>query len=413
MWQKKKLLYICIFLLLALIYAVTGGAHPATAKTSFKKCLECHKDLQKEIKLKGAHAPFKNFNCGSCHNPHASKHKSLVKREIGSLCKSCHKGKGVKQKFSHDPMEKGNCLECHDPHASKDRNLLVAKGKELCFKCHKAESVFPGKIKHEPARKGLCLKCHNPHGSDDFSLLRKNKEKICLSCHSIETTETKKAHKFYPVSGTECVSCHNPHGAKKDDLIKQNKHKPFAKGNCQKCHNSPEAGNPLGLNKKGALVCLQCHKKVDEDFNKINNHFFDGVFCINCHNPHTSDQSGMKKGVLKKICFNCHQDTTWRMSDKKTKFLHPEVKKGNCNSCHDPHGSNFRLLLANNEFAVCTSCHKRHATFSHPVGDSAIDPRSKRDITCITCHALMASKHEFALRLDGKKELCIQCHTSY
>ncbi|MBU4504505.1 MAG: hypothetical protein KJ635_07385 [Proteobacteria bacterium] len=34
-------------------------------------------------------------------------------------------------------------------------------------------------------------------------------------------------------------------------------------------------------------------------------------------------------------------------------------------------------------------------------------------MTCITCHSLMASKHEFVLQFDGKKELCIQCHTSY
>ncbi|MBU4259031.1 MAG: hypothetical protein KKH45_06545, partial [Proteobacteria bacterium] len=89
------------------------------------------------------------------------------------------------------------------------------------------------------------------------------------------------------------------------------------------------------------------------------------------------------------------------------------VKKGNCNGCHDPHSSNFRLFLLDKEFTLCTACHKRHATFSHPIGVDAIDPRSKRDITCITCHALMASKHEYVLQFDGKKELCIQCHTSY
>jgi predicted CXXCH cytochrome family protein len=71
------------------------------------------------------------------------------------------------------------------------------------------------------------------------------------------------------------------------------------------------------------------------------------------------------------------------------------------------------LFFLSDEFTVCTTCHKRHAKFSHPVGADAIDPRSKRDITCITCHDLMGSQYEFALRFDRKKELCIQCHASY
>jgi predicted CXXCH cytochrome family protein len=418
MRQQKKLFYVGIFLLLTAIFVGTGGICSAAAKPSYKNCLECHDDLKNEMMLKGAHAPFKKFQCGSCHDPHTSNYKFLVKKDVGTLCKGCHEKKAFKLKFAHAPVEEGDCTKCHDPHASKDRNLLVAEGKDLCFACHESESVFVGGKPHAPAGKGECLKCHDPHGSDNASLARKDDKKLCVDCHhdvkAMQSDKTKKAHRYYPVLGAACVSCHNPHGSKHDNLIRKNRHILLKKDGCTTCHNAPGSKDPLGMNKKGAIACLQCHKNVAEDFNKINNHVQDGIFCTNCHNPHASDQAGMKKSALTKICYTCHQDTQWRMYDKKTKYLHPGLKKkGNCNDCHDPHGSNFRLLFPSDEFTVCTECHKKHGTFTHPLGVDAVDPRSKRDITCITCHNLMGSQYEFALRFDRRKQLCIQCHTSY
>jgi predicted CXXCH cytochrome family protein len=73
----------------------------------------------------------------------------------------------------------------------------------------------------------------------------------------------------------------------------------------------------------------------------------------------------------------------------------------------------LRLFYGDDEFKICTACHERHAKFTHPIGKEAIDPRSKRDIGCITCHNLMGSPYEFALRFDRTKQLCIQCHKGY
>ena len=412
MWQHRRLCYVRVFTLLAVVL-VTSGVDAASGKGSFQKCLACHKDLQGAMMLKDTHAPFKKMQCGSCHDPHTSNYKFLVKKEIGALCKDCHAKKAVVYKVTHLPVEKGDCTKCHHPHASNNRNLLVAKDQDICFSCHSPEQIFLGGKKHAPAKQGQCLTCHDPHGSDNGSLLRKSKKKVCMTCHSLKGKRSQEAHQSYPVSGTNCVSCHNPHGSKKNNLIKKNQHKPFKDDNCMRCHRSPSSDNPLAMNRKGALVCLQCHEEVNKDFSKINTHIQNGIFCVNCHNPHASDQSGLKKGVLTKTCFVCHQDTQWRVNDKKSKYIHPEVAKGDCNVCHNPHGSNFRLFFLSDEFAVCTTCHKRHAKFSHPVGTDAVDPRSKRDITCITCHDLMGSQYEFALRFDRKKELCIQCHASY
>ena len=70
-------------------------------------------------------------------------------------------------------------------------------------------------------------------------------------------------------------------------------------------------------------------------------------------------------------------------------------------------------MLDGDGVTACLGCHERHATFTHPVGESVTDPRSKGDVSCITCHGLMGSENEYVLRFDRRKELCIQCHKGY
>jgi len=92
-----------------------------------------------EMNQKGRHEPFKKYQCSSCHNPHTSNYEYLVRNEIGTLCKSCHKGKkgSFDKKYSHLPFEEGECLKCHNPHSSKNPKLLTARGEQLCFGCHR------------------------------------------------------------------------------------------------------------------------------------------------------------------------------------------------------------------------------------------------------------------------------------
>lgn len=408
---------ICLFfaVLLLSMLATQGRALAKTPTVSFKKCLTCHPEVQKELAQKGAHEPFKKLECSKCHNPHATKYDKLVKEEIGKLCKRCHQDqKGLKaKKYSHGPYEAGECLTCHRPHASNNPKLLSAKGEQLCFGCHAEEGSFSKKNKHAPVKKGRCLACHSPHTSDHEGLVKKGRTQLCVTCHSIKNKKGQKAHLGYPVQGTDCMSCHSPHGSNRSRLVKDRLHKPFAQHKCVSCHNGPGSKNPLGLKAKGVATCLSCHPSTGEDFKKINSHVNEGVFCVSCHTPHASDQSHLKKAKEVKICFSCHQDTKEDIKDKKNDHKHPLVKEGKCSPCHRPHGSNFGLFFGDEEILVCAACHKRHAKFTHPIGQGVIDPRSKRDITCITCHKLMGSPYQFGLRFDRKKQLCIQCHKGY
>jgi predicted CXXCH cytochrome family protein len=405
------LFYLIFFVVFLLSMTSAHGANAIYTKVGFEKCIECHPKIKKEMTQKGRHEPFKKYQCSSCHNPHTSNHEYLARDEIGTLCKSCHKGKkkSFDKKYSHLPFEQGECLKCHSPHSSKNPKLLTARGEQLCFGCHDDKEMFSKKNEHDPARKGNCLTCHSHHTSDYEELIEKSPERICVTCHTV----MKKYHFNYPVQGADCMSCHNPHGSNRSKLIKENTHKPFAGKKCTKCHNPAGSADPLGMKSKGISVCTTCHPSVKEDFKKVNTHVGEGVFCTDCHSPHASDEAHLKKAKEKKICTACHQDTKERLKDKNNKYKHPSVMEGKCTDCHRPHGSDFDLLYRTDEISACVDCHKRHASFTHPVGKNTIDPRSKGEIGCSTCHNLMGSPHDFALRFDQKKELCIQCHKGY
>ena len=407
--------YLIFFVVFLLSMTTAHAVDAKGTEAGFKKCMECHPGVQKEMAQKGRHEPFKKYQCSSCHNPHASNYEHLAKDEIGALCKSCHKGKkgSFDKKYSHLPFEEGECLKCHSPHSSKNPKLLTARGEQLCFGCHAGKEMFSKKNRHNPAKKGNCLSCHSHHTSDYEELVKKSPEQTCVKCHSINNKKAEKAHLNYPVQDTNCISCHNPHGSNRRHLIKENSHKPFAGKKCTQCHNPAGSADPLGMKSKGMSVCTTCHPSVKEDFRKVNTHVGEGVFCTNCHSPHASDETHLKKAKEKKICTACHQDTKKRLKDKNNKHKHPSVMEGKCTECHRPHGSDFELLYKTDEISACVDCHKRHASFTHPVGKGAIDPRTKGEISCSTCHNLMGSPYDFALRLDRKKQLCIQCHKGY
>jgi predicted CXXCH cytochrome family protein len=354
--------------------------------------------------------------CSSCHNPHAAKFENLVKEELSSLCRRCHGDEKElrAKKHNHKPFGEGECLSCHKPHASNNRKLLKAKGQELCFGCHARKGSFAKKNKHAPVKKGDCLSCHSAHTSDFESLAKKGPKRLCSTCHGVANRKTQKSHLGYPVQGTDCMSCHSPHGSDGKGLVKNTLHKPFSQKKCRTCHQGLQSsGNPLRLKTSGTSLCVDCHGPTLEDFKKVNSHVDQGVFCVNCHSPHASDVSSLMKGREAKVCFGCHGDTRTSMDRKDMGFKHPLVKEGKCTPCHRPHGSNLRLFFAADEFKICTACHERHAKFTHPIGKDAIDPRSKRGISCVTCHNLMGSPYEFSLRFDRTKQLCLQCHKGY
>ena len=397
---------ICLLLILAPWIASTQEG-----TRGFTTCISCHPEVEQEMTRSGGHKPFADFQCSGCHNPHVAKYKGLIRDKLEDVCRTCHQDQNVAEmgRYVHVPFKDGECLSCHSPHVSDNPDLLRASGQKLCFTCHEKEGSFERKHLHAPVAQGECLSCHVNHSSDNDFLTRMPNTELCAGCHPSETPAARKGHQGYSVQGSDCMSCHSPHSAQRSGLIKENLHPSFARKDCRDCHS----GDLWQVRGDASGVCLPCHRDTEESFMKVYSHVCSGVFCVNCHSPHASDQGALRKTQETKICLNCHQDTQYFVRGKENMYRHPLVDKGECSKCHQPHGSDNRLMFYGNEITQCTDCHGRQASITHPIGKETVDPRSKRDITCITCHKLMGSPYEFALRQDRAADLCRDCHTDY
>lgn len=126
--------------------------------------------------------------------------------------------------------------------------------------------------------------------------------------------------------------------------------------------------------------------------------------CSQCHGESKGHIQDPKKNKFKEIedvskaCFECHDEF------KAKKFTHDPVEAGECMSCHSPHGSNFKFLMASKGGNACFECHDDGIIKGKWVhGPAAVGG-------CIACHEPHVSDYEKNLRAKGSK-LCYMCHT--
>lgn len=167
-----------------------------TKKVSYELCRGCHSDMVNATFAKNRiHWPILDKEgCLSCHNPHASKQKGLVKGDLITTCGSCHQDTIQRQEKSetkHEPIKDGKCAACHDPHAS-DNLYLVKQSSviDLCGSCHdwQKHSTHPiGEKVRDPRNKNLtlqCLSCHRSHGTEYKHFIPfPTTSELCTQCH--------------------------------------------------------------------------------------------------------------------------------------------------------------------------------------------------------------------------------------
>lgn len=183
-------------------------ALPAHAQD--KPCTDCHSEYAKK---KVVHAALE-MGCKRCHTdldasttPHTSKGRLPVGpgADQVAMCTQCHEREGFEGKFVHAPVATGNCLVCHDPHASDHQGLLKKDPPALCLSCHPEIGQGPhvvagfsrsghplgepykGNTTEDPMRPGrrfYCASCHEPHRSEWPKLSRFGIGMApCLKCH--------------------------------------------------------------------------------------------------------------------------------------------------------------------------------------------------------------------------------------
>lgn len=406
--KVRSSLHAGIFLIGLLLVLSVSMVYGETHRDVSGLCVDCHPETKGWKGKTGVHRPVGTGECSSCHNPHASKHKGLLKEGVKELCYSCHdKKKGFAERVVHGPVAKGDCLSCHKAHISENRALLTKPEGEGCFTCHPVEKIMAKKVIHPEVVKGNCLSCHLPHSSEEAFLLRKDVKDLCLGCHP-STPAMASVHLGYDVGKTNCLSCHSAHTSDRPKLLKAFLHKPVEEGKCAVCHVEGSSA----LKKRGVELCLECHRSSMASFNRPYSHLLPGKgddTCGNCHDPHGSEEKTLLKDMEERVCFACHKDTVKTMA--RFKYIHPRVREGRCFDCHTSHGSDNIFFLTKGDKTCSTAgCHPTQGRFTHPVGEKVIDPRSGMAMNCSTCHNPMGSKEEFILRAGKDRELCVQCH---
>jgi len=175
---------------------------------------------------------------------------------------------------------------------------------------------------------------------------------------------------------------------------------------CGRCH---DAGGKLLA--KSQDLCVRCHGEVRREAEKADAHPAMAEGCVTCHTPHAADRPGLLAGASERgVCLSCHGEV--RDAQKAFLSVHPESgAAGACSACHTGHRSDQPALLKAPPQEVCKTCHEGHSQFSHPMGTGVIDPRTGRDVTCLSCHGPHGTMFPMILTESPQRALCVQCHS--
>ena len=281
---------------------------PRPDQVAGKSCLAagCHDALAKPKYL---HSPVAVEACDRCHQPtDRENHKYKMAADPPGLCLACHVKLEEKlantttRPFHHKPVDEGKCLDCHDPHASGHPRMLKKDSiVDLCMSCHQEKLSLAGNV-HKPIVEKGCLECHRGHDSDDPKLLRQLRADLCVSCHADkykEFTAGRSVHK--PVAEKNCLGCHTPHASTHGKLLA----KAF----------SPDLYAPF--TDASYELCFSCHNKelASEPATTVQTNFRNGD--RNLHFVHVNKQS---KGRSCRICHQPHGSTLARLIRPKVPF---------------------------------------------------------------------------------------------
>jgi DmsE family decaheme c-type cytochrome len=148
-------------------------------RTQADVCYTCHVAERGQFQKPFAHPVRQGqLACSDCHAPHGTTAESqLVKATVNDTCYTCHADKRGPFLWEHAPVAE-DCATCHDPHGSVHRGMVKARGPLLCQSCHSqaghqsfsyGPSGLPGGG-GAPASSlalGNCMNCHSQvHGSN-------------------------------------------------------------------------------------------------------------------------------------------------------------------------------------------------------------------------------------------------------
>jgi predicted CXXCH cytochrome family protein len=136
-----------------------------------------------------------------------------------------------------------------------------------------------------------------------------------------------------------------------------------------------------------------------------------GVKCSSCHEPHGSDFPMVLTKSADQLCKDCHAADVPRLAQSAHSPL-------TCTRCHHVHDSPSPNLLVASDPDLCTQCHAAGMYAQHPIGPGTWDFNAGEAMTCTsTCHDPHGATYRRMLRVAyntdgaGSDYICLICHT--
>ena len=238
----------------------------------------------------------------------------------------------------------------------------------------------------------------------------------CVSCHQggevhVEDPDvdniTNPARLDGKAAVATCTACHPGH--ENLDNYGFDAHT-VLELNCTSCHQVHTAANTL-LRDNSARFCLACHEATKADFSRRSNHPLQqgNLSCLSCHEfTRRADQDIAYD--LDRICRDCHPDQGGPFPFEHAAVNAYAVEGAGCIECHEPHGSENDRLLKQPGAAVCEQCHLR------PPGHETQHGGLAAERACQTCHTGLHGSYVSDHFLDPDLPLIInnglQCYDS-
>ena len=345
------------------VFAIITFGRPCSSAAQSESCVtsQCHAAFGKD---KVVHSPVKDGACTTCHQvvkevgkktKHPDNLTISLSQQGAALCYMCHEPKN-KKKVVHAPIQGGDCTSCHNPHGSPNKAMLKEVMPKICFQCH-PDSMTKHQVMHPPVAAGDCSGCHDNHESDFANRLVQDGNAVCFTCHPDKEESMKSKKTVHPPVKQSCILCHNPHGSASKAMLSS-----AIPSLCSNCHPNEAGLTQRALTKHGPMndgkMCLNCHDPHFSDFPKIlNKSQLD--LCLSCHDKELTSEQGKIMNMKAYLDAN--------------KNRHGPLKSGDCVSCHNPHGSDYwRFLVkyyppdfytsySEGKYGLCFSCHDKSA----------------------------------------------------
>ncbi len=149
-----------------------------------------------------------------------------------------------------------------------------------------------------------CLKCHEKAGQANYlTSMHARRNVACTECHGIHEYKSVRAQlKTYSDTET-CTECHKPERAKS----MKTSHHPVREGkmSCASCHNPHDGAQPKMIKADSVNeLCYQCHAEKRGPF--LFEHAPVREDCVSCHEPHGTNHKRLLAQKLPNLCWNCH-----------------------------------------------------------------------------------------------------------